>query len=184
MIVSLRPLDPYGPDREALVSFLTGNDFPFHVVTRPDRAAVLAAIDAGAYGDDDHEAFWLEGPGGERIGTVRLEDLSDPTPLVDLRIDGRARGRGLGTLALRATTDHVFGTRADVDRLEGQTREDNVAMRRVFLRCGWVKEAHYREAWPVAGGRPVASVAYAILRHDWREGTTTPVPWDDEPRRR
>jgi len=182
--VSLCPIDPSGADRDALVDFLTRNEFPFHVVPRPDRAAVVAAIDAGAYGDDGHAAFWLEAPDGERIGTVRLEDLSDPTPLVDLRIDGRMRGRGLGTMALQATTDHAFRTLTDVNRLEGQTREDNVAMRRVFARCGWVKEAHYREAWPVPGKAPVASVAYAILRRDWRDGTTTPVPWEDEPRPR
>ena len=54
-------------------------------------------------------------------------------------------------------------------------------MRRAFRRAGWVKEAHYREGWPVAGGQPLASVAYAILRSDVQSGTTTPVPWDDEP---
>lgn len=184
MAVSLHPLDPYGADRDALIDFLTGNEFPFHVVPRLDRAAALAAIDTGAYGDDDHAAFWLQVPSGERIGTVRLDDLGDPTPLVDLRLDGGMRGRGLGTKALRATTDFVFDSMAAVNRFEGQTREDNTAMRRVFARCGWVKEAHYREAWPVPGREPVASVAYAILRRDWRDGTTTPVPWEDEPRPR
>ena len=54
-------------------------------------------------------------------------------------------------------------------------------MRRVFVRAGWVKEAHYREGWPVEGGRPVASVGYGVLRRDWETGQTTPVPWDDEP---
>ncbi|SDH65308.1 Protein N-acetyltransferase, RimJ/RimL family [Leifsonia sp. 98AMF] len=137
MAVSLHPLDPYGADRDALIDFLTGNEFPFHVAPRLDRAAALAAIDAGAYGDDDHAAFWLQVPSGERIGTVRLDDLGDPTPLVDLRLDGGMRGRGLGTKALRATTDFVFDSMAAVNRFEGQTREDNTAMRRVFaLRMG------------------------------------------------
>ena len=80
---------------------------------------------------------------------------------------------------LRAATDLVFGTMPDVHRFEGQTREDNVAMRRTFLRCGWLKEAHYREGWPVDGGEPLASVAYAILRRDWRSGTTTTFVWED-----
>ena len=56
---------------------------------------------------------------------------------------------------------------------------DHLAMRRTFLRCGWLKEAHYREGWPVEGGTPVASVAYAILRRDWESGTTTPFVWED-----
>ena len=182
MGVSLHHLDPTGVDHDPLVAFLTGNEFPFHITARPDRDSVLAAIEAGTYGDDDHAAFWLQSAVGERIGIVRLSDLGDPTPLVDLRIAGGLRGRGLGTASLRATTDFVFRTMAGVNRLEGQTREDNVAMRRVFLRCGWVKEAHYREAWPVPGKQSVASIAYAILRRDWRDGTTTPVPWNDDPR--
>lgn len=44
-----------------------------------------------------------------------------------------------------------------------------------------MKEAFYRDGWPVEHAAPRASVAYAILRRDWAEGTTTPVPWDDEP---
>ena len=59
------------------------------------------------------------------------------------------------------------------------TREDNLAMRKTFLRCGWLKEAHYRESWPVEGGEPVASVAYAILRRDWQTGTVTRFEWED-----
>jgi RimJ/RimL family protein N-acetyltransferase len=66
-------------------------------------------------------------------------------------------------------------------RFEGQTREDNIAMRKVFVRSGWVKEAHYRQAWPVDGSEPKASIAYGILRCDWETGTTTPVDWDDLP---
>lgn len=67
----------------------------------------------------------------------------------------------------------------DVNRFEGQTREDNTAMRKTFLRCGWLKEAHYREGWPVDGGKPVASVAYSIIRHDWETGQTTTFMWED-----
>lgn len=106
------------------------------------------------------------------------EALTDPTPLFDLRVAERFRGRGLGVEILTALTRHVFETMPDVDRFEGQTREDNSPMLRTFQRAGWVKEAHYRRGWPVEGGEPVASVAYAMLRQDWENGTTTPVPWE------
>jgi len=178
--VSLVRLDPTGVDRADLVAFLTGEEFPFHVRRTITRAEAEAAVDAGAYRDDEHDTFWLQHEDLGRIGTVRLEDLADPVPLFDLRIAGRFRGRGLGVPALRATTAHVFRTMPGVTRFEGQTREDNVAMRRVFVRAGWVKEAHYREAWPVEGAAPVASVAYGVLRRDWESGTSTPVPWDDD----
>ena len=179
MTVSLTRLDPTGADRGALVDFMTRNVFPFHVRPRLTAADVEKAIDEGAYRDDDHDTFWVEDAEHGRIGTLRLEDLTDPTPLFDLRLDGPFRGRGLGGAVLRAATDLVFGTMPHVHRFEGQTREDNVAMRRTFLRCGWLKEAHYREGWPVEGGEPVASVAYGSLRRDWATGTTTTFVWED-----
>ena len=179
--VRLTPLDPRGADRAALVDLLTGNHFPFHVVPCPAREAVERAIDAGRYDDDDHAGFWIDVTGHGRVGLAVLEDLTDDAPLFDLRLAEAFRGRGLAAPVLRALTEHVFTTLPRVDRFEGQTREDNVAMRRTFRRCQFVKEAHYRDGWPVEGGAPVASVAYAILRRDWSSGTTTPVPWDDEP---
>jgi RimJ/RimL family protein N-acetyltransferase len=177
--VSLHGLDPTGADRGALVAFLTRNVFPFHVRPRPTVEDVEDAIRRGAYRDDDNASFWAEHDHLGRIGLVRLQDLTDGAPLFDLRLDGAFRGRGLGAEVLRAATDLVFGTMPGVRRFEGQTREDNAAMRRTFVRCGWLKEAHYREAWPVEGGDPVASVAYGILRRDWATGMTTTFVWDD-----
>lgn len=52
-------------------------------------------------------------------------------------------------------------------------------MREVFLRCGYVKEAHYRQAWP--GDVPHDAVGYAVLRSDWSTGTVTPPNFADEP---
>ena len=179
MSVTLTRLDPTGADRAALVEFMTRNVFPFHVRPRLTAADVEEAIAEGAYRDDDNDTYWIEHTEHGHIGTLRLEDLTDQAPLFDLRLDGPFRGRGLGVDVLRAATDLVFRTMPDVRRFEGQTREDNVAMRTTFLRCGWLKEAHYREGWSVDGGEPVASVAYAILRRDWLTGTTTTFDWED-----
>ena len=106
-------------------------------------------------------------------------DLTDDTPMLDLRLVTSARGHGVGLAALRAATALAFRTVPHARRFEGQTREDNVAMRRTFVRAGFVKEAHYREGWPVEGGTPLASVAYAVLRSDWETGTTTSIVWED-----
>jgi RimJ/RimL family protein N-acetyltransferase len=62
-----------------------------------------------------------------------------------------------------------------VNRIEAHTREDNVPMRATFRRVGWVEEAFHRDAWPIDGAPPQASVAYAVLRRDWESGATTPV---------
>lgn len=179
MSISLRRLDPTGIDRNDLVAFMTGNEFPFHVVPRPTRAQVESWIGEGAYRDEDNDSYWVEHDELGRIGFLRLEDLSDDAPLFDLRLGQDFRGRGLAVQIVKAATDHVFRTMPEVNRFEGQTREDNVAMRRTFLRCGFLKEAHYREGWPVEGGEPVASVAYGILRRDWETGAVTAFVWED-----
>jgi len=177
--ISLTRLDPDGEDREPLLAFFTRNEFPFHVVRRPTAEQVQRWIDEGAFRSDDNDSYWVDHDQLGRIGFFRLEDLTDGAPVFDLRLDAPFRGRGLASTILRAGTDLVFESLPEVNRFEGQTREDNLAMRRTFLRCGWLKEAHYREAWPVEGGTPVASVAYAILRRDWESGTTTPFVWED-----
>lgn len=177
--ITLTRLDPEEADREALVDFFTRNEFPFHVVRRPTREQVEGWIGDGAFRDEDHDSFWVDQAELGRVGFFRLEDLSDPDPVFDLRLDGRFRGRGLGAEVLRAATAHVYTTMPERNRFEGQTREDNIAMRRTFLRCGFLKEAHYRQGWPVEGGEPVASVAYGILRRDWETGTVTPFDWED-----
>lgn len=178
MTITFTPADPTGNDRAALIALLTQNAWPFHMRPHPTAHDVEDAIDAGAWNDEDNTTFWIDHAEHGRVGMVRLEDLTDPTPLFDLRVAERFRGRGLGAQILAALTRHVFETMPAVDRFEGQTREDNIPMLRAFRRAGWVKEAHYRRGWPVDGGEPLASVAYAMLRQDWASGTTTPVPAD------
>ena len=136
---------------------------------RPARADVEGWIDEGRFGDADHASYWIDGDQC-RLGLVVLQDLTDGAPLFDLRLATEHRGKGHGADVLKAVTTHVFTTMPAVNRFEGQTREDNIAMRKTFVRAGFVKEAHYREAWPVENGPPVASVGYGILRRDWQTG--------------
>lgn len=163
-------------DGEALADFLARERWPFHAIEIVERADVLKRVAEGYYGD---ETYWVE-VDGERVGIVRLFDLEDETPMFDLRISERHRGKGLGRAAVTWLTDRLFGEFAHVERIEGTTRQDNVAMRRVFRRCGYVKEAHYRKAWPDASGHKHDSVGYAILRRDWQTGETTVPDFHDE----
>ncbi|MGP9694322.1 GNAT family N-acetyltransferase [Brachybacterium sp. AOP25-B2-12] len=179
-MVTLEPLDPVA-HRDAVVAFLTHNAFPFHSGGTPTASEVLDRLD----GEGWTHAWWVRTDQGERVGIARLDDIGvdvvpDETPLFDLRLGEGHRGRGIGRLALRALTDQVF-TQFPVRRFEGCTREDNLAMRRVLTACGWVKEAHHREAWPVTGAEPMDAVNYAVLRRDWESGTITPVRFDDLP---
>lgn len=175
--IELVRIDPAGADREELIAFMTGEVFPFHVGTRPTRTQVEDGITAGRFRDEDNDSFWIEHVEHGRIGFFRLEEITDGAPLFDLRLASAWRGRGLAKDVLTTAAEHVFTTMPDVDRFEGQTREDNRAMRRVFEACGWVQEAYYREGWPVEGAEPRGSVAYSILRRDWETGEVTPLRW-------
>ncbi|MCI9859201.1 GNAT family N-acetyltransferase [Microbacterium proteolyticum] len=178
MTLTLTRVEAGVRDRDALTAFLTGNIFPFHVRERLTVAQVTADIDAGRWGDDRTEAFWIDDHERGHIGLLRLDDLGDPTAVVDLRLAERWRGRDVGAGVLTLAVEHTFRTHAGVVRVEGHTREDNIAMRRTFEKSGWVREGWFRDGWPVMGGAPLASVAYAVLRRDWASGETTLVPRD------
>lgn len=178
MSVTFAPIDVGGADRGAFTRFLTRDRFPFHVVAEPSEAEVAEQIDSGHF-EKGVRALWVDEHEHGRIGVAVLENPGGPSPAFDLRLAGRYRGRGLGTPIVTALTAFVFETFPDAVRLEGQTREDNLAMRTVLQRSGFVKEAHRRDLWPVDGAAPLAAVAYAILRRDWVSGTTTTFVWED-----
>ncbi|MFC5823746.1 GNAT family N-acetyltransferase [Nonomuraea insulae] len=167
-----------GDDTGALVAFLTGETWPFHAGVQEEAAIRRRAAD-GLYDDDDSRTFWLLAD-GERAGLVRLQDLTEDTPMFDLRVRASWRGRGLGKAAVDWLTGYLFTEFPEVMRIEGTTRQDNRAMRAIFLKCGYAKESHYRDAWPSPEGVLYDSVGYAILRRDWVSGTVTLPDWDDE----
>jgi RimJ/RimL family protein N-acetyltransferase len=89
---------------------------------------------------------------------------------------------GLGIQALRWLTGYLCSELPGIRRIEGTTRQDNQVMRRTFRKCGYVKEAHYRQAWPAPGRTIYDAVGYAILRTDWQSGIATMPKWGDEPK--
>jgi RimJ/RimL family protein N-acetyltransferase len=169
-------------EADLLAEFLTAEVWPYHGSGAPDAAQIRAHAAAGRYDNDQTRTFWILTRTGTEAGLIRLLDLADDTPLFDLRIRAAYRGQGLGTQAVRWLTGYLFTELPGIRRIEGTTRQDNLAMRRAFRRCGYVKEAHYRQAWPAPGGMVYDAVGYAILRTDWQAGTNTPPDWDDEPR--
>lgn len=173
----LRPLTE--TDAAWLTLFLTNNEWPFHAGELDDGKTVAQRLESGYFHGSGVETLVVE-CNSVPVGIVRIFDLDDDTPLFDLRISEEHRGRGLGGAALRALVDRVF-TEHRVNRLEGTTRQDNVAMRRAFVSAGFVKEAHYRRAWRDRDDTMHDSVGYAILRVDWESGSQTPVDWNDEP---
>ncbi|WP_104053272.1 MULTISPECIES: GNAT family N-acetyltransferase [unclassified Arthrobacter] len=178
MVINFRLMAESESEAEAIVQFLTSNSFPFHMTAQHTAESAREAVDSGRFWSEESVGYWIVAD-AKTVGMVVLDDLEEDTPMFDLRLAEDFRGRGLGPQVLKALCSLVFEKFSDPVRFEGQTREDNVAMRKTFVRAGFLKEAHYRLGWPTADGTRVASVAYAILRQDWENNETTLFEWDD-----
>jgi RimJ/RimL family protein N-acetyltransferase len=153
-------------DAALLAQFLAASRWPFHYEQSVDASWVRGRLSTGHFFGEHARSFWIRAESDEPLGLGRVFDLSELTPLLDLRIAEGMRGRGAGTLALQGLTTWLFSEYPKTGRLGGYTRHDNLAMRRVFEKCGYAQEAHHRRAWRVDGGEPVDAVGYAILRDE------------------
>lgn len=178
MSVAFRELDA-DRDFATLADLVTTETWSHRVKPRMTEEDLRDEIASGHYATGRSLAFLIERE-GDVVGVVAAHEMADAhsDPQLDFRLRERARGQGLGLAALRHITAEVFARHPDKLRIEGQTRQDNVAMRKVFVRGGYVKEAVYRLAWPGDGG-PYDGIGYGMLRGDWESGTTTPVAWDE-----
>jgi len=163
-----------------LINWLGSDSWPFHGTARPTLERLQERVESDWLGDEASQVFWIVLDDKKNVGVVHLFDLEDLTPLFDLRLQSSYRGLGVGRRALEWLTHYIFTEIPTAMRIEGYTREDNLAMRQVFRQCGYVKEAHHRQAWPVEDGKCLDSIGYGTLRDDWLRETTTPVLWDDE----
>ena len=170
-------------DQDRLVAFLANEEWPFHVNSHLSHEKILGMIAEGTFSGSNHESFWILDEGEREVGFVRLfdlEDVDDGYPLFDLRIRAAYRGRGLGKVSVKWLTKYLFEKYPQLERIVGTTRADNLAMRRTFCSCGYVKEGHFRKDWSSSDGKRFDTVKYGILREDWISGAITPVPWNDE----
>ena len=152
-------------DADAVVDFLTSNEWPFHGQPHPSPADASAIEIVG----DDLASFWIRDD-GTAIGMIRLFDLDDldtGSPLFDLRVAESHRGRGVGRSAVGWLTDHLFTTAPQLHRIEATTRHDNLAMQAVLAHCGYRCEGRLVEAWHNSDGTRHDTLVYAILRREW-----------------
>ena len=182
MTPTFRRYDP-ARDEAALFDLLCNEPWPHRVKVTMTEADVREEIERGVYTNDDVLTFMIE-VDGEVAGYVRSDDLGAERtePKLDFRLRERFRGQGIGPVALEFITREIFDRQPETTRIEGHTRRDNVAMRKVFERGGYVLEGIQRQAWPADDGHRDGLV-YAVLRGDWETGTVTPVDWSDLSRR-
>jgi ribosomal-protein-alanine N-acetyltransferase len=119
----------------------------------PGRLPTLAIADAGS----------LEFLGS--IGVYRIDEKHRRGE-VGFWLVPEARGRGLGTRAVRLLTGWAFDT-LGFERVEMTTTPDNTATRRLAAALGFAEEGVMRER-NLERGRRVDVVMFAALRHEWR----------------
>lgn len=164
---------------EDLVTFLTSNTWEFHGDSNPSAEKIIKNFEEGFYNGEDTKTFWILLNDELKIGVLRIFDLTDSTPLFDIRISNAYRGKGIGVKVIQWLTNHIFTQYKMINRIEGYTRQDNYAMRTVFYQCNFVKEAYHRKSWKDRDGNLYDSVGYCILREDWIKNETTIIDWND-----
>lgn len=108
----------------------------------------MKRIEEGDYFGEGDLNFWIQTENKELVGLFEIYQLDDLAPMFSIRFKSSFRGKGLGKKVLDWLTQIIFENYSDKRRIEGQTREDDIPMRRVFNRSGYVKEAYYRMASP------------------------------------
>jgi RimJ/RimL family protein N-acetyltransferase len=180
MNISFAELKP--EDSNELIDFLSAEEWPFHSTPLISKEKLTEQLKSGYFTGSGKRTFLIR-DNEKLIGVIRLFDLGDDKlddepPLFDIKITNEYHSKGVGEKALRWLTDLVFTEYPNKNRFEATTRVDNIAMRIVFEKCGFVKEAHYRQAWPDAAGKLYDCTGYSILRHDWKNKTKTPVKFE------
>ncbi len=135
-------------------------------------------IKESTFFNEETKCFWVSNEEKVKVGFIKIFDLNDSTPLFDIRLKTEFRSLGFGEKAVKWIVDYIFTT-FDKLRLEAFTREDNLAMRKILLKSGFVKEAHHRKAWNSDSGVLYDAVGYCILKEDWQNKKLTPVNWKD-----
>lgn len=152
-------------DRERLVAFLCGNEWPFHgqVTLTPQD------VDRMDFTSTSVSVFWVIDQQRNDVGLVRLFDLDDigtGAPQIDVRIGTAYRGMGFGSQATGRAIKHLFDCYPEAHRIEAYTRIDNLAMQHVLSASGFVAEGTLRDAWVTNGKEWKSCMVYGILRSD------------------
>ena len=151
------------PSEDAAV-FLSAYDWPYHTNPKPTveqaRNHLSEALDTRIF------LVCLEGVNMALLRLLELEDIGDGCPVFDLRVAPSYRGRSFGKKIVSWMVQTMFDFYPELHRIEGHTRQDNVAMRRVLAQCGFKEEGQLRETWPTPSGKRMDTLIYGILRSE------------------
>ena len=109
--------------------------------------------------------------GGELVGSMSVRFRGDGRGEFGYLLAAQARGRGLGTRALRLFAEWAFDEHS-LERLEVLVHPDNAASLAMAERAGFQREGVLRSHAVIRGQR-VDMVMLALLRSDYRKSRAT-----------
>jgi RimJ/RimL family protein N-acetyltransferase len=109
------------------------------------------------------------------LGAVGLHRLTGGEPEIGYWTHPDARGRGLTVKAARLAVGHGFDV-LELPRLSGFAAAGNSASWRVLERLGMQRIGVQREATHTGDGAPADLVGYDLLRAEWADHMSTPMP--------
>lgn len=112
------------------------------------------------------------------LGAVGLHRISGGEPEIGYWTHPDARGRRLTVKAARLAVGHGFEV-LELPRLSGFAAAGNSASWKVLERLGMQRIGVQREATHTGDGAPADLVGYDLLRSDWADQTSTPMPSTD-----
>jgi RimJ/RimL family protein N-acetyltransferase len=118
----------------------------------------------------DHATFSVfAADGGRLLGNVSLHKIDPEQSIAEMgyRIAPWARGRGVGTAAVRAVTDWAFA-RLELHRVQLYHAVPNVASCRVATKAGYLTEGTLRSAAVYGDGRRYDEHLHGRLAEDAR----------------
>lgn len=117
---------------------------------------------------------WCAADDDRLLGVVGIYRV-DGEPEVGYWTHPEARGRGLTVRAAALAAGHAFGT-LGLERLAGYAAAGNVASWKVLERLGMQRVGVQRQAVHTADGTPTDLIGYDLLRAEWADQNSTPMP--------
>ncbi len=136
-----------------------GDRFP-HPYTLDDAKEWIAAVTS--QDPTVHFAIVVDGEAAGGIGLELQQETFRRSAVIGFWLGESHWGRGITTAALRALTQHAFGS-FDLCRLQAYVFERNAASARVLEKAGYVWEARLRKA-ATKDGRTFDLLVYAMVR--------------------
>jgi len=140
----------------------------------PAREKLLKRVETSGRFVDSHLELAIEAD-GEFAGTIQAHNQPQCFPpgnfMIGIVLAPSARGRGVGREAVALLTSYLF-EHEGAERVETPTDVENVPMRTVNERLGFVMEGVMRSFVPVGDGRRDYCM-YAMTRDDWEKTHTT-----------